>query len=511
MRDIAELDEDTPDAGKLYTLTEAQLAELIGEQEHRVERLKESLLGEVTLAIDNLGWAPLSGADRNDTGLRLESVKKSSDLNQALITANPMVKRGVAVRTSYIWGAGVDLGVDSTAAFSRSLRRSLGSVQAQFEVERTIAADGNLFVEVTTRGTARRMRVVPIDQVGGAAGNPDDNSVIEYILLRYSRFDTPTMGQPGDERSGNGASSRAVTVQEWVPTVELETPPVSSIDGIAVNRDKRIKHIAVNRLKGWWWGVPDLYPVAYWVKAYKKYLEQCAVLNEAYSQFAFKASANTRSGGERMASQIAADPGIDPATGQPLNIGATAILGANQDLVALQHGRPVDFTNGLPLAAMVAAGLEIPLQVLTSDASTGGSRASDNSLDEATKKAMQARQQFLSDELRDVAEMLGVGPFEIDWPRVGEEPLHRVLQALDMAGRSGMLFPVEWRNEVLRALGRDVQDAGEEPPTEEELPVLLQPGEEPDPALGAPAQVDPPSRGNHELRDQGQQQHTEET
>lgn len=513
MRDIAKLDEETSEPEKLHTLTETQLREFIGEQEHRVERLKESIMGEVTLAIDNLGWAPLSGGDRNDTGLRLESVKQSSDLNQALITVNPLVKRGVAVRISYIWGSGVELGASETRQANRSLRRSMASVQAQFELERSLAADGNLFVEVTTSGTQRRVRVVPLDQVGGAAGNPDDNSVIEYILLRYNRFTTPTMGTPGDPRSGNGTSGQARVVEEWVPTVELEGTPVSAIDGIEVNRGKRIKHIAVNRLKNWWWGVPDLYPVAYWVKAYKKYLEQCAVLNEAYAQFAYKASTNTRAGGERMHSQIAADPGIDPATGQPLNIGATAILGANQDLTALQHGRPVDFTNGLPLAAMVAAGLEIPLQVLTSDASTGGSRASDDSLDEATKKAMEARQQFLSDELRDVAEMLGVAPFEIEWPRVGEEPLHRVVQALDVAGRSGMLYPTEWRNEILRALSRDVADAEEEPPTEKQLPLVIQPGEEPQAAgdQDAPALIEPPSEGDHSLRDEGDQQHTEET
>lgn len=513
MRDIAALDEvdkDTPDAEKLHTFTETQLREFIGEQEHRVERLKESIMGEVALAIDNLGWTPLSGADRNDSGLRLESVKRAADLNQALITVNPMVKRGVAVRISYIWGSGVELGDAASRTGNRSLRRSLGSVQAQFELERSLAADGNLFVEVTTRGSVRRVRVVPLDQVGGAVANTDDSSVIEYILLRYNRFTTPTMGTPGDERSGNGESARATLVEEWVPTVELEGTPVPRIDGIDVNSEKRIKHIAVNRLKNWWWGVPDLYPVAYWVKAYKKYLEQCALLNEAYSQFAFKASASTKDGGERMHSQIAADPGIDPATGQPLNVGATAILGANQDLQALQHGRPVDFTNGLPLAALVAAGMEIPLQVLTSDASTGGSRASDDSLDEATKKAMEARQQFLSDELRDVADMLGVEPFEIEWPRVGEEPLHRVVQALDMAGRSGMLYPKEWRNELLRALSRDVADAIEAPPTEEELPILLQPGQEAGDDQDPPEQIEPPSYGDHGLRNEGDQAHLED-
>ena len=507
MQDIAELDTPEPTADQIRQLDETQLRELVGEYEHKMERFKESMMAHVALTIDNYGWKPLGGDDKSETGLRLESVKKASDVGQALVTANPQVKRGVAVRTSYIWGSGVQLTSPTGANYSRSLKRVIGSVLAQFEVERTLAADGNLFIEVETNAANRRVRRVPIDHVAGAAGNPSDSSVIEYILLRYNVFSRPTQGIPGDPRTN---TSGVREVEEWVPTTELETPPVSSINSIRVNAAKRIKHVAVNRLSGWWWGVPDLYAVAYWVRAYKKYLEQCATLNEAYAQFAFKASANTREGGERMASRMASSPGVDPATGQPLSVGATAILGANQDLVALQHGRPVDFGNGLPLAAMIASGLDIPLQVLTSDASNGGSRASDQSLDEATKKIMQARQKMMDDELRDLADMLGQSNFAIQWPRVGEEPLHRTIQAVDMATRSGLLYADEARMEMVRALGISIEENREAAPEYDDLPLAAQIGIQ-DPNAEPPAQLEPPSYGDHELRDEGTQAHTEET
>lgn len=506
MRDIAELDKDGPEPSvqEIKGMSQDQLGSFIADQEHRMERLKESMMAEVALAIDNYGWKPLGSDRKGERGLELESVKKASELGQALVTANPQVKRGVSVRTSYIWGAGVTLNVPDGAAYSRSLRRVIGSVMAQFEVERTLASDGNLFIEHNRANSQPRVRRVPLHHVSGAAGNPDDNSVIEYILLRYNVFDAPQQGVPGDPRT---VSANAREVSEWVPTVELEGTPVNSINDIEVNKNKRIKHIAVNRLDGWWWGVPDLYASAYWVRAYKKYLEQCATLNEAYAQFAYKASANSREGADRMASQMAQAPGIDPATGQPLSVGATAILGANQDLIALQHGRPVDFSNGLPLAALVAAGLDIPLQVLTSDASTGGSRASDQSLDEATKKIMQARQKMMGDELDDVSEMLGQSSFDIQWPRVGEEPLHRTIQAVDQAIRSGMLSKNESRAEVIRALG--INSDTEEPPDYEGLPLVAQAGIQ-DP--NAPvAQPEPPSYGDHQMRDNGEQAHTSQT
>lgn len=87
---------------------------------------------------------------------------------------------------------------------------------------------------------------------------------------------------------------------------------------------------------------------------------------------------------------------------------------------------------------------------------------------------------------------------------MGEEPLHRTLQALDVAGNTGMLFPEEWRDEILKALGRDSEK--EEPPTEDELPLTVQLGQ------GQQAAIEPGSYGDHEMRDEpAGQAHTEET
>lgn len=494
------LDEAASATDRLAGASEEQLREIAANAEDEAVRLRESMgyMAQMSLAYDNIGWQPMGQDAAGDgTGIKLSALKKAADLAQAMTTANPLVKRGVEVRTSYIWGSGVELnGVDRTM---RSVRRTIGTSEAQFELERTLASDGNLFFEVTTQGSRRYLRRVPLSEIDSAAADSEDRSIINYIKLRYTKWDQPNL-QYGRE------------VEEWVPTIELESPPVSSINGVAVNRNKQIKHVAINRMVGWWWGVPDLYSVTFWVSAYKKYLEQCSLLNEAHAMFAWKAVSSSRKGGERMATSMAQAPSTDPATGQPLSVGGTGILGAGQDLAPLQHARSVDFDNGRPLAALVAAGLSIPLQVLTSDAGTGGSRASDDTLDEATKKSMEARQRFLDDNLADLADMLGMSDFDIDWPDVGEEPLHRVVQAMDMAGRTGMLYPEEWRQRLTRALR--IETVKTEPPTEEELPLVVA-------AAGAesvnqeddegPAQPEPMSYGDHELRDEGTQTHTEET
>lgn len=501
-----------PDEIDVKSLSEVELRGLIDTQEIMLEKLEESLLSQQALFIDNMGWEPL-GADRSDngTGISLDALKRAAELGEALATANPQVKRGIAVRTSYIWGSGVKLeGVQRTG--NRSLWRAVGSTEAQFELERTLATNGNVFFQVSTRRDGSKFcRRVPLSYVVGVATDPDDMGVITYIRLRYMKWDRPTDGVL-NVPNNVVRSSRQTEVDVWVPTMELEGRPASSIDGVAVDRDSVIKHAAVNRMAGWWWGVPDLYSVTYWVRAYKKYLEQCALLNEAYAQFAWKATSASRRGNQRMAARMSQAPAHDPKTGQPLSNGATAVLGANQDLAPLQHSRSVDFNNGRPLAAMVAAGLDIPLHVLTSDAGDSASRASDNSLDEATKKTMESRQQFLNDTMEDLAELMGTSSYEIDWPDVAAEPLHRTIQALDQAGRTGMLYPDEWRSLITRALGVD-NTSKVEPPEAEELPITITAANngESEVEANTTAQVEPPSYGDHELRDEGLQTHTEET
>lgn len=477
---------DNEYAGK----TQEELLGIISTYKHRVERFEESLT-QAALHIDNMGWDPLGGASRSETGLDLNHVKQVSEVAQALVTVNPLAKRGIGVRTSYVWGSGVHLKV---ARKNRSVHRTVGTTEAQFELERTIACDGNLFLEVTKDKKVRR---IPLTQIAGAAEHPDEPGVITHIRRKYRKYSTRGLD------TGNGVGpTQYVDEDEWIPTVEndinVDSIPVSG-KVVKVNKSSTIKHVTINRLVGWWWGVPDLYAILPWSKAYKEYLEDCNTLNKAYAQFAWEFRADTKKGADRAAAQIATAPAVDPVTGQSSNVGGTLVHGGS--LSALQTVRPVDFNSGRPMAALIAAGLEIPLQVLTSDAGQGGSRTVDQTLDEATVNAMIARQQMMDAALQDVAELLGQGSFDIEWPEVSPEPVHRQMQALDQGVRMGALYGKEMRSRAAKILGVDVTDVPE-PPSEEELPAVLR--------VDQSVQPEPPSYGDHTLRDEGGQQHTEE-
>lgn len=503
---------ERPENNAIAQMSEAELSTLIESYTVRVEQLQESLATQVQMAYDNLGWQPM-GAAYNGTrhGPSLQAIKDISCVGEQVATANPLAKRGINVRSSYIWGQGASLKrVPKRGRDVRSIARTIGTTEAQLEIERTLAATGNLFFEVSRRSS---LRLIPICDITDALADTEDPSVLTYIQVAYDDY-TRDEALDLETQLDRGRFPAGIR-REWVPTIEQSGVLRTMINGIEVNPNKRIKHLGVNKESNWWWGIPDLYAVIMWIKGYKEYLEDNKTLTKAYAQFAWKVSANSRRGGERVASRMAQAPSQDPLTGEMTNVGAAAILGRDQDMAPLQSVRSVDFDNGRPLAAMVAAGLDLPLQVLISDAAAGGSRRTDESLDSATALTLGARQAVMDSTLNDVAELLGLSSFNIEWPEINPEPTHRVVQALDMAGRSGMLYPKEWRQGLGRALAMNLTG---DAPDADQLPVLLQPSAAPDasveeegPSGDAPAQIEPPSYGDHELRDEGYQDHTSQS
>lgn len=474
-----------PDARQLYE----EIRHLSTENED----LRESIR-DVSLAVEDIGWRPL-GEHTPQQAMKLDTVKKIAETCRALVVVNPLVKRGIAVRTSYIWGQGVRMqGPDGSLwRPNRSVRRTLSTTLAQLEIERTAAADGNLFFLVDP--AKRTVQRVPMWEISAVATDPSNGEYTKYYKRTYTEYGPGDFSSPGFR---NGEQREV-----WYPSDELEERPLRQLDdGVDVDAAKRIVHVAFNRQVGWPWGIPDTFAVVFWSKAYKEYLEDCSTLSKAYRQFAWKVISSTKKGNQRAASRMAQTPRRDPVTGQYLNVGGTAVLGPGQDLQPLQNIRPVDFGAGLPLASLIAAGLEVPLPMLTSDPGSGN-RATAETLDEPTRLAMEARQQLMDDAIKSIAELLGEPGLQIEWPPLGEEPVHRRIQAIDMAGRTGMLYPAEWRSQVLSAL--EIESDSEQPPGEDDLPLTVQNAQQ------QPAQVDPPSRGDHELRDEGTQAHTEET
>lgn len=363
--------------------------------QNSMEVLQESF-ADAMLALDDVGWKPLGG-DEDATEIRLETIKTIAQTTRGLVAINPLIKRGVAVRTTYIWGAGVKFeGIDENDPIltDRTNKKFIFSPQAFSELEAVMATDGNLFVLIS-KGKARRstlsngapkMTRVPMGEITGTISDPMNKEDVWFFRREWT---------VESESYATGDKS-AKTMVAWFPATDYDVTNGKpfNIKGKPVVWNAAILHNTANKQVGWKWGAPDLMSVIFWTKAYKEFLENSATLVKAYSRFAFKVTAQTKNGVQGAATKVAAQPVRDPFTGEVSGVGGTAVMGMGTSLSTIgRTGGSVDFSAGLPLAAMVAAGLEVPLTSLTAD---GGSsnRSAAETLETPTLKAMKARQQL---------------------------------------------------------------------------------------------------------------------
>lgn len=384
-----------------------------------VRDMQEDML-RISDAFDNAGWAEalLPGDEAHE--IPLKTVKKVAVISRAMNTMNPFIKRGVNARLGYIWGKGVTFdGVDDIDDELRKNHKKLFSPQAYEELERVLATDGNAFTALPTNKDdpdyeyTTAFRIV-LEEIVGAVSNPYDKEEVWY----YKRDQTV---QITNSQTGEVTAKHIIKYYPSLPYyTKLEAQGKNlpkRFNGVGIEQNFVIQHTAVNRQVGWRWGVPDIMPVIFWAKAYKEYLEDNAVLVKAYARLAWQVKVPSAAGGAAAASQVMTPPSRDPMTGEMRNVGGTGITGAGGELTPVAAtGSSVDFTKGYPLASAVAAGLEIPLVVLTSDGG-GSDKGTAETLDLTTLKAMESRQEIHRERLLELFEFFGA---EIHAPKKDE-------------------------------------------------------------------------------------------
>lgn len=531
------------------TNLEARNEELTGLITEEAQLKEAGEFSTAQLALENIGWQPLMGIADSANSFTLDAIQRSSELCRAVATVNPLVGRGLKVRAGYVWGPGVAIvptkfrsgpgrprTVNTTPKLPEGLGDVLTSTLAQIEIETSAACDGNLFFLVDKK--ARTVQRIPLEEITDGVSQRGNRERLLYIRRSWddwemepdTRVQERPITQPDAAAAGrkwvrelrDQGSSTFRYQSAWYPTVsahhDKELRKYRTINNEPVDHDKVMVHATFNRLVGWRWGVPDILRAVWWTKAYKEYLENCATLSKAYARFAWKITSEKSRGVRRTAAALAQTPRTDPSTGQPMAVGGSAVLGAGQDLSAVGGRGQVDFDGGRPLAAMIAASLDVPLPAITQDPSIGN-RSTAESLDTSTELVMQGRQKVMNDVFCKIFELLGVD-VRLRWPELSQEPVHRRLQAIDMAVRMGLFSENEARAMVLDAWKDKWDDFPREAPLPKDLPYILRPdktaGQNDKPTPGAPAplkagnrlggrpprQPEPMSAGDHELRDE---------
>lgn len=462
----------------------------LGQEVNNNELLQESIT-DLQRALWEPGWIQLTGSAAQE--FAPEGLRQMRAICRLYAIKNPLIKRGLGLRSSYVWGQGVEITArangkrdgeqDVQAVVSSFLgdpgnERTLTGAAARDQLETFgLGCDGEVFIACFTRPSTGfvRARILPADEIADIISDPEDAATPWYYLRRWIH-------------NGRDAHGHLVQEQREVLYPALDYRPKSkpgTWGRYRVDWSAPVLHVPVNQPLGWQHGIPDAYAAVDWAKAYKEFLEDWARLMRALARYAWKATTPGRSR-QAVRARIAAAPPRDPATGDVQHAGATALLSPETQLEAVsKSGATLDSDSGRPLAAMVGAALDVPVTMLLGDPGVSGARATAETLDEPTRLAMGERRELWADVYRRILAYVITesvrapkGPLrgaltpdpysgadtlilagdtdptiDVDWPAFEDVDAEGMVKAIVAASGTGTLPPEQIARLLLTALG----------------------------------------------------------
>ena len=496
--------------------------------------LERALLGDP-------GWQRFTAVTQQEfTG---EGMRQMRAVCRLMAIANPLIRRGLNLRSAYVWGQGVEITARANgqrdgeqdvqsvvAAFLRddANARAFTGASARDRLEHALGTDGEFFVVLFTRPRSGwvQARVIVADEISDIICNPEDRSEPWFYRRTWTEVSY-------DEHGVQEPRQR----EQLYPAVDYR--PVmrpKRYAGLDVDWHAPILHVDVNRPEGWQRGIPDAYAAVNWARAYKEFLENWATLMKSLARFAWRLTAKGSQRGQAKA-RLAAPPPVDSA-GSPQDVGGVALTPIEQQLEAIpKSGATIDAESGRPLAMMVSSALDVPVTMLLSDPGQTGARATAETLDQPTELAMGQRRELWSQVMlrvlryviaeqvraphgglqgtvkrdpvtgREVVRLAGdtSDVIDVSWPDLDDTDPVKVVAAIKAASETGTVPPELVLRLLLTALGvRDV-DGIVQPMLDDEGGFVWPrgPGEVDGPASYGRAGADPALSGVGSMRPDG--------
>lgn len=464
------------------------LAEAVAAERELVAHLSESM-GALEQQMYEPGWQRLTAEAEQE--FTRDGLKQITAVCRIMSIKNPLIKRGLALRHSYIWGQGVEITArdpkinDVVQAFLDDNQDTFSGPQSREELNRALSTDGNVFLALFTDPLTGRVQVraIPWDQITTVICNPEDTSEIWYYRREW-------WAEYVDTRSGGLITTRKSAYYPALGYRPSSRPRVLNLanygdaEPAKIIWDAPVYHVKVGGHLHWKWGVPDVYAAIDWALAYKDFLTDWATLIKSLSRFAWRITA-PGSKQAQIKAKISQAPGVDPVTGDFRHAGGTAIQSPGQMLEAIpKSGATIDSESGRPLAAMVAAALDLPVTMLLGDPGVTGARATAETLDTPTERAMEGRRLIWGQAINAIlqyvvaesvrapdgllrgkitrnahdAEMIKLWgrrdtTIDISWPDLDEVDIATVVKAIVDADATGHLPPLTVARLLLEALG----------------------------------------------------------
>lgn len=480
---------------EFFGLQESGVTKAVREAEqaaNSLELARESI-ADLQLAMEDAGWYRLSAQYSQE--FTREGLNRAASLCRIMAIANPLIKRGLALRIAYIWGQGVGISARSTGetgsqdvnavvqAFldDDSNRAAFTGAQAHVAHERSLGTDGNVFLSCFTNPLTGRVQVrsIPFEEITDKITNPEDRHEpwLYKRIWSEQKFNTVSGTWEPYTRTAYYPALR------YKPAARFKT-----VAGAPVYWDAPIYHVHDNGLDGWLFGIGDAYAALPWARAYKEFLEDWALLVKALSRLAFKAKSTRGRDAQKARDALNKISTVDGFAGT--GIGGMAVLGGDTDIEAIpKTGATIDSGSGRPLAAMIAAALGISVVDLLADPGVSGNRATAETLALPQRLEMGGRRELWSEAFRAilgyVIDQAVIAPrgllrgtvrpdgnrlvveftdgtdrtLDIVWPPLDETPVDLLVHAIAEADGTGKMPPLETVRLLLRALGvRDVDE-----------------------------------------------------
>ena len=421
------------------------------EVQMELEFLSESLMDRV-LQLEDLGWHRLEGMDTSQGGgLTIQALQEISEKLRELTASHPLFARGAQLRNAYIFGRGMSFVNTDKPRFQKILNEPhnesmVFSVEG-FELANSALFNDGIYILLRNRST-NRFVALPLKQLTGVITNPDDAMDIWYVQRSWSAN--------GKAYEKWYATARHKGAKSTVVLADGTTAPVSK-DYVAY-----IKH--ANRQIGWTLGVPDSLPALVWSLAYSGYLNDNAKLVHALSKFAWKATNTTSKGTHNVATKM-----LNAGEG---TVGAGVSTTGDFNSVGVPSAQ-VNFNNGQPLAAMVAASFGVPvIALLSSPGATGGSYGAAQTLDAPTLKGFEVLQNSWATFYEEILEDIGATDAYVAFPAIETDAVYRQISAIAQTVELGVIWRDEARDAVIDLLDVPVKHDGLPPLPEEEGTVV---------------------------------------
>jgi hypothetical protein len=244
---------------------------------------QQGAFGEIDLMLENIGWrreASLSWMEFSRWGIQQIIL-----ISRLYYIKNPLIRRGIDVSASYVFGRGVEVSSDNQSAndvlkrFFENNQKVLGQI-ALTELEKRKYYDGNLFfvffVDEKASGDVLA-RTIDATEIQDIITNPEDSDEPWF----YRRVWTQRNFNPD-----TGAVS-TVSREAYYPDIDY-APNVRQefINTKPVMWGNPVIHRKCGAIAKWHFGCPLIYPALPWAKTSRRLLESIFTVKKSLAQFA---------------------------------------------------------------------------------------------------------------------------------------------------------------------------------------------------------------------------------